>query len=125
MIVGVGVDIIEIDRIARAIERRREKFVSKIYTDAEIAYCDRHHAAAARYAGRFAAKEAAMKALGVGWGAGAGWRELEVTNDDRGKPLLHLKGSAARTAEGLGVTRMHVSLSHSRGAACAVVVLES
>ena len=125
MIVGVGVDIVEIDRIARAIEKRREKFVSKIYTDAEIAYCNRHHAAAPHYAGRFAAKEAAMKALGVGWGTDAGWRELEVTNDNRGKPVLQLHGSAARTANGLGVTRIHVSLSHSRGAACAVVVLEA
>ncbi len=125
MIIGVGVDVIEISRIEKVLTERGEKFTSKMYTRTEVEYCTRDRASAAHFAGRFAAKEAAMKALGVGWGRNAGWLDVEVTNDERGKPLLGMSGSAARTADSLGVKRAHVSLSHSRGTACAVVILES
>lgn len=125
MIIGVGVDVIEISRIDKVLAQRGDKFTSKMYTRFEIEYCTRHRASAAHFAGRFAAKEAAMKALGVGWGRNAGWLDIEVRNDERGKPHLGMTGSAARTAEQLGVGNAHVSLSHSRGIACAVVILES
>jgi holo-[acyl-carrier protein] synthase len=125
VIIGVGVDVIEIGRIEKVLAQRGEKFTSKMYTETEVEYCNRHRASAAHFAGRFAAKEAAMKALGVGWGRNAGWRDIEVTNDERGKPHLGMTGSAAETAQGLGVKRTYVSLSHSRGTACAVVIMES
>ena len=90
MIVGMGVDIAEIDRIEATIARRGDAFLKRIYTPLEIAYCERHKKKAERYAGRFAVKEATMKALGTGWRRGVRWRDIEVVNLPGGKPTLRL-----------------------------------
>jgi len=123
MIVGMGVDIIEIDRIRAAMERS-PRFGQRLYTAGEIAYCDRHKNRFQHYAGRFAAKEAAFKALGTGWGGGVAWRDVEVCNAESGKPSLVLHGRARAVGDQLGVTAAHVSISHSERYAVAQVILE-
>ncbi len=122
MIVGLGLDIVEIDRIKGMLDKWGDRFLSKIFTDKEIEYCAKYGASAAHFAGRFAAKEAAMKALGVGWGS-AVWQDMEVLNEEGGKPVLYMKGPAAGIARKLGADMMHVSISHSEKSACAVVIL--
>ncbi|MSQ24952.1 MAG: holo-[acyl-carrier-protein] synthase [Dehalococcoidia bacterium] len=113
-----GVDIVEIERIEAAIARRGERFLRRIFTDAEIAlYRDR----ISELAVRFAAKEATMKALGTGI-RGVGWRDIEVLPNRRGKPLLYLHGRARERADALGITDLAISLSHSRDLAIASVV---
>ena len=114
----VGVDIIEIDRVAEAVARRGERFLRRIYTEAEIAmYRDRVPELAVRFAG----KEAAMKALGTG-AVGIGWKEIEILPNRRGKPLVYLHGRAKARAEALGITELAVSLSHSKYYAVASVI---
>lgn len=125
MIVGLGLDIIEIERIRSALDRWGDRIVHKVFTGPEIERWQAVGSGPSRLAGRFAAKEAAMKALGVGWGPSAGWRDFEIINDNSGRPLLSMTGSAADTAGRLGVQRTHLSISHSERSACAVVVLES
>ena len=95
MIVGLGLDIAEIDRIGAAIERHGEPFLKRLYTPAEVAYCESHKNRFERYAARFAAKEAAMKALGTGWRYGVRWRDIEVTREPTGKPTLNSARSRA------------------------------
>jgi len=124
MIVGLGVDIAEVDRVEAAIRRHGEAFLSRIYTPAEVAYCERHKNKAERYAGRFAAKEAAMKALGTGWRRGVRWRDIEVTNLPGGKPTLRLVGAALGHADHLGVKNIAVSITHSGNLAFAQVIFE-
>ena len=118
---SVGVDIIEIERIKQVLQRHGERFLRRVYTEAEVAYCrGRVHELAAR----FAAKEAMSKALGtgiVGWG-GIFWREVEVLPDARGKPLVHLHGRAQDRAQSLGLKKFAISLSHSQEYAVAFVV---
>ncbi|MEX2599855.1 MAG: holo-ACP synthase [Dehalococcoidia bacterium] len=116
--ISVGVDLIEIDRIAAALERFGERFLERVYTPGEIAYCRRR---APQLAARFAAKEAVMKALGTGT-RGVGWREVEVTRKRSGEPEIVLHGRAAARAERLGIGRIAISLSHSRQYAIASVV---
>jgi len=119
--IAVGVDIIEIERIEGAIQRWGERFLERVYTPAEVAYCrDR----VPELAVRFAAKEAVSKALGTGM-RGVDWREMEVLPDTRGKPLIHLHGRAKARAEELGLSNFAVSLSHSREFAIAFVVASS
>jgi holo-[acyl-carrier protein] synthase len=113
-----GVDIIEIDRIQAALERWGQRFLNRIYTEGEIAYC---RGRPPNLAGRFAAKEAAMKALGTGL-RGVGWKDVEVVRGTGGKPSVRLHGRALLRAEKLGVTELALSLSHSRGYAVAFVV---
>ena len=114
----VGVDIIEIDRVGEALARRGERFLQRIYTEAEIAlYRDRVQELAARFAG----KEAAMKALGTG-ANGIGWKEIEILPNRRGKPLVFLHGRAKDRAEALGITELAISLSHSKDFAVASVI---
>ena len=114
MIVGIGCDIIEIERIARAI--KRESFIRRVFTAEEAAYCQRRgQQAAASFAARFAAKEAVLKALGTG---------LRVDNDGLGKPLVQLSGHFAMLAKQLGVKNIQISLSHSRELATAYVIME-
>jgi holo-[acyl-carrier protein] synthase len=125
MIVGTGTDIVDIWRIKRAIERHGDRFVRRVYTAAEVEYCGTGIAAYQRFAARFAAKEAAAKALGTGFGREVHLTDIEVQKDDRGKPVLKLAGGAAAVAASLGVTRFHVSLSHSLKMATAFVVLET
>ena len=125
MIVGTGVDIAETSRIEQALERHGERFAKRIYTPAEIAYCEKFKNKAERYAARFAAKEAAFKALGTGWGNGVHWVEVEVTHLPSGKPELVLTGRALEVAQALGVSRSSVSISHSDRYVVAQVIMES
>lgn len=125
MIVGLGADIAEIDRVEAAIQRRGRAFLERIFTPAEITYCERHRNRMERYAGRFAAKEAAMKALGTGWRKGVRWRDIEVRNEPSGKPTLQLAGRAAEFAGLLGARQIALSITHSGNVAFAQVILES
>jgi holo-[acyl-carrier protein] synthase len=124
MVVGVGTDLIEIARIANSIDRFGERFLRRIFTPREIAYCQTKKNAAESFAARFAAKEAGAKALGTGISRGVGWLELEVAREPSGKPRLELSGRAAEWARRLGVGRTSLSLTHSRDVALAVVVME-
>ncbi|HWQ57088.1 MAG TPA: holo-[acyl-carrier-protein] synthase [Bryobacteraceae bacterium] len=124
MIVGTGVDLAEVDRIRAAIERYGPRFVERIYTAAEIAYVERKANRYERYAARFAAKEAGMKAIGTGWKRGVRWRDFEVANLPSGKPTLRLHGRAAEFAGRLGVTSIALSLTHTAEMAMAHVILE-
>jgi holo-[acyl-carrier protein] synthase len=125
MIVGTGVDLIEVERIARSIARYGSRFLERIYTPAEIAYCQRkRHSAAESFAARFAAKEAGAKALGTGMGFGVTWQEIEVERRPSGQPLLAFSGRAAERARALGVVGAQLSLTHTATQAIAFVVLE-
>ena len=124
-IIGVGIDATEIRRIAESIERWGDRFVERVFTPGEIAYCRRKRDFASSFAARFAAKEAAMKALGPGWAKGVGWQEIEVICDNAGAPYLRLSGSALERFHNLGARAAHLSLSHSRDLAIAQVVFES
>lgn len=122
MIVGVGCDIIKIERIARAI--KRESFIQRVFTAKEAAYCQsRGQQAAASFAARFAAKEAVLKALGTGLREGS-LQEIAVANDALGKPLVQLSGHFAALSRQLGVKNIQISLSHSRDFAVAYVIME-
>jgi holo-[acyl-carrier protein] synthase len=125
MIVGMGVDIAEVDRVRAAIERRGEPFLRRIYTPAEAAYCDGFRNKYERYAGRFAAKEAAMKALGTGWRRGVRWTDIEVVREPSGRPTLELRGAAREIADALGVKRISISITHTVQQALAQVIFES
>ncbi len=124
MIAGVGTDLAEVDRIQAAIERFGERFLRRIYTPGEIAYVQRKANRFERYAARFAAKEAGMKALGTG-AVGVRWQDFEVANLPSGKPTLRLHGRAAAVAERMGVREIQLSLTHTRAMAMAVVILET
>jgi holo-[acyl-carrier protein] synthase len=124
MIVGTGIDIVEIERVARSIERFGERFLHRIFTAGEIAYCSRKKNAAESYAARFAAKEAGAKALGTGIQHGVSWQELEVRREPGGRPTLHLSGRAAQIGARLGVRRISLSLTHSTTVAMAAVHFE-
>lgn len=124
MLLGTGIDLIEVERIAQSIERYADRFVRRVYTEREIAYCRARSAAAESFAARFAAKEAAAKALGSGIQLGAGWREIEVTKSQDGPPAVELSGRARDRAAELGVRRISLSLTHTRELAIAMVVME-
>lgn len=125
MILGTGLDLAEVGRIRAAIERYGRRFVERIFTPAEIAYVERKVNRFERYAGRFAAKEAGMKAIGTGWRRGVRWRDFEVANLPSGKPTLLLHGEAARISEQMGVTSISVSITHTAQVGVAFVILES
>ena len=125
MIVGLGVDITEVDRIEAAINRRGRAFLQRLFTPSEIAYCERHRNRAERFAGRFAAKEAAMKALGTGWARGVRWIDIEVVREPSGKPTLSLSGAARAIANALGVKHIAVTITHDGNTALAQVIFES
>jgi holo-[acyl-carrier protein] synthase len=124
MIVGTGVDLAEVPRIRASIERYGEKFIRRIYTPAEIAYVERKANKYERYAARFAAKEAGMKAIGTGWRRGVTWQDFEVANLPSGKPTLLLHGVAAGFAEKLGVKHVSLSITHTAELGMAHVILE-
>ncbi|WP_353068145.1 holo-ACP synthase [Tunturibacter empetritectus] len=125
MVLGVGTDLIETRRIQESIDRYGERFLERIFTEGEIAYCVRKKKNAAEsFSARFAAKEAGAKALGTGISRGVTWKELEVRREASGKPTLHLSGRAAELAKAMGVRRVQLSLTHSRELAMAVVVAE-
>jgi holo-[acyl-carrier protein] synthase len=124
MIVGTGVDLAEVPRIRASIERFGARFIDRIYTPAEIAYVERKANRWERYAARFAAKEAGMKAIGTGWRHGVRWRDFEVANLPSGKPTLQLHGVAARVAAKLGVRNVSLSITHTAELGMAHVILE-
>jgi len=125
MICGTGVDIAETSRLERSLERHGERFTKRVFTPAEIAYCDRFKNRAERYAARFAAKEAAFKALGTGWREGIRWLDVEVVHQPSGKPELVLTGRADEIAREMRVARKSVSISHSDRYVVAMVVFEA
>jgi len=125
MIVGTGIDIAEVPRIRHSIERFGDRFLQRIYTEGEIRYCDSKANRVERYAARFAAKEAAMKALGTGWSHGVRWRDCEVTRLPGGRPAILFHGKAAEFAARLGVKNSALSLSHTAEQAIAQVILEN
>ena len=124
MILGVGVDLIEVSRIREAFERHGQRFRARIYTETETGYCDAMASPLLHYAARWAAKEAFSKALGFGVAQGMSWREIGIRNDGLGAPRMELAGQAARLASEKGAWGVHVSLSHTAGMAVAVVILE-
>jgi len=123
LIYGIGMDIIEVSRIQKVMERDLG-FREKIFSEGEIAYCERMKNKYQHYAARFSAKEAFMKALGTGWRDGIRFVEIEITHDPLGKPLLVLTGKAKELAGKAGMGNMHVTLSHVKEVASAVVVVE-
>src|ERR1700677_648277 len=124
MIVGSGIDLAEIGRLQQSIDRYGHRFLDRIYTAAEQAYCLRKRNSAESFAARFAAKEAGAKALGTGISRGVSWKEIEVTREMGERPMLHFNGRAGELAKAMGVRRMQLTLSHSRKLAIAMVVVE-
>jgi holo-[acyl-carrier protein] synthase len=124
LIVGLGVDIAEVARVKAAIERHGETFLRRLYTAAEQEYCERFKNRYERYAGRFAAKEAAMKALGTGWSRGVRWVDVEVVREKGGRPTIKLAGEARKVAEGMGVKNIALSITHTADQAFAQVIFE-
>ena len=125
MIVGTGIDIAEVPRIGQAIERFGERFLLRIFTAGEIRYCDSKANRVERYAARFAAKEAAMKALGTGWNHGVRWRDCEVVRAPGGRPTMTFHGKAGEFAAKMGVNNIALSLTHTTEQAIAQLILES
>lgn len=125
MLLGTGVDLIEVKRIAQSMERFGPRFLDRIYTAREIAYCSGKRNSAQSFAARFAAKEAGAKALGTGMNFGVTWREIEVARSAGGRPGLELSGQARRVASRLGVRTISLSLTHTAEFAIAMVVMES
>ena len=123
-IIGLGLDATDTGRISDTIERYGERFLKRIFTEGEIAYCLRRRVPAIHFAGRFAAKEATMKALGTGWSRGVRWVDIEVVREISGKPTLELKGEARKIADKLGVKHIAVTITHTAGQAMAMVVFE-
>lgn len=116
---GIGTDIVECLRIANMIERHGELFIGRVYTQYEIDYCRKRRAATQHYAGRWAAKEAVLKALGTGWIKGISWRDVEVRNERGGKPTIALAGGAKQRCVDANITEMQISISHCRSHATA------
>jgi len=125
VIIGLGLDIAEIDRIEAAIARHGAPFLERVYTAREVAYCESHKGKFERYAARFAAKEAAMKALGTGWRHGVRWRDIEVVREASGKPTLLLEGATRQIADRLGVKNIALTITHSGNFALAQVIFEN
>ncbi len=124
MIRGIGIDIVEIDRIEEAIRKWGDRFVRRVFSEAEIAYCGSKHFPARHYAARFAAKEACLKSLGVGLGGGVALRDISVVNRRGGKPELNVDTDLNPILKNASACEFHLSLSHSQAYASAVVVLE-
>ena len=124
MILGTGVDICEVPRIEAAITRHGRRFLERVFTEREIAYAESKANRYERYAARFAAKEAGMKALGTGWRGGIAWRDFEVANLASGRPTLRFHGKAAEIATKLGVAQVALSITHTKDQALAMVIVE-
>jgi holo-[acyl-carrier protein] synthase len=125
MIVGTGIDIAEVERIASSIERFGRRFLERVFTPDEIRYCESKANKAERYAGRFAAKEAAMKAIGTGWNRGVTWQDVEVQRAPGSRPVIAFHGKGREFFDKLGAVRAHLSISHTKDSAMAQVILES
>ena len=121
-VIGIGTDIVECLRIAQMIERHGELFLGRVFTPHEIGYCSARKAATQHYAGRWAAKESVLKALGTGWARGVSWRDMEIRNDGDGKPRITLTGGAKEISDSMGIDEFVVSISHCRSHATAVAL---
>lgn len=121
-IIGIGTDITECLRIARMIERHGELFIDRVYTAEEIKYCQSRKQATQHYTGRWAAKEAILKALGTGWRRGISWRDMEIRNEPGGKPVVAVRGGVKEVVERLGIREIQVSISHCRTHATAFAI---
>ena len=124
MIIGTGVDICEVSRIAESISRFGDRFLQRVFTAGEIRYCKSKKNSSERFAARFAAKEAAMKALGTGASRGVTWTSIEVAHAPGGRPVLRLSGTTSAIADKLGVKRISLSVTHTESTAMAVVIFE-
>jgi holo-[acyl-carrier protein] synthase len=124
MIIGIGVDIVEIERFRKVIERLKDRFLLRVFTPGERIFCDNHRNPVPHFAVRFAAKEAVFKALGTGWAKGVTWLDVEVLRERQDPPKLVLSGEALRLSEKKGVRNLHLSLSHTEQSAIAMVILE-
>jgi holo-[acyl-carrier protein] synthase len=124
MIVATGIDLVDLERLRALLESDREAFVTRIFTDAERAYCESRTIPLTSFAARFAAKEAVMKCLRTGWSSGVGFRQIEVLRSEAGDVRVALSGRAAEVAAALGIARIHLSLSHTSGQAVAMAVAE-
>jgi len=124
MIIGTGIDIAEVTRIAQAIERFGRRFKERVFTAHEIQYCESKANKTERYAARFAAKEAGMKALGTGWSRGVTWRDVEVRRLPGGRPTVAFHGQAGEIFAKLGGVRTHLSITHTEETAMAFVIVE-
>lgn len=122
---GTGIDIAEVGRVRQTIERFGQRFLERVFTAGEIHYCESKANAVERYAARFAAKEAGMKAIGTGWSRGVRWRDIEVVRLPGGRPTITFHGKAAEFFARCGGARVHLSLTHSKEYAMAQVILES
>ena len=111
-ILGHGVDIIECPRLAKMLTHHGDRLLHRVFTPHEQAYCQKHKERIQHLAGRFAAKEAVLKVLGTGWRGGIAWTDVEIRNEPSGQPFVFLTGKTSEVAEGLGVTKIHVSISH-------------
>jgi holo-[acyl-carrier protein] synthase len=123
LILGTGIDIIEVDRVGKQVEKNNG-FREQIFTDRETAYCEARRSKAQNYAVRFAAKEAFFKAIGTGWRGGLAWKEVEVLNNRLGKPEIVIHGKVKKFLEKRNITGIHVSLSHISNLATAIVIIE-
>jgi holo-[acyl-carrier protein] synthase len=124
MIIGTGVDLIEIERLRRILEKLKDRFIHRVFTTQEQQYCYAHRDPAPHFAVRFAAKEALFKALGTGWAKGVTWLDVEVRRERQDAPTMVLSGEAKRLSEAMGAHNIHLSLSHSDQWAIATVILE-
>jgi len=125
MICGIGTDLVENDRVAKIIAKWGSKFLQRIFSNNEISYCSKHVYEAINYGARFAAKESFLKALGIGLGRGVKLNEIEVVHDINGKPELNLCGAAKKQIEKRKITKIHLSLTHTKRYAAAIVLLEN
>jgi len=124
VIIGIGTDIISVSRISKAMQNN-ERMADKLFSPAEISYCEAKSSKWQSYAARFAAKEAVMKALGTGWDGEVNWKDIEIVNDANGNPDVVLSGGAKQKADSMGVTNAHISLTHEKDYAIAFAVLEA
>lgn len=125
LICGIGTDITECQRVASMLERHAEQFISRVFTPREIAYCQPRRDHVLRFTGRWAAKEAVLKALGTGWTAGITWQDVEILNADSGEPRVTLSGGAQKAATARGIEKVHISISHCDTHAVAFAIATS
>jgi len=121
-IIGIGTDIIECERIGRMLVRHRERFTNHVYTEEEVRYCSGRKVSEQHFAGRWAAKEAVLKALGTGWITGIAWKDVEVVTQASGKPVIRLHQGAAQKASELGIAEILISISHCKSHATATAI---
>jgi holo-[acyl-carrier protein] synthase len=123
MIVGIGIDLVKISRIQEAVQRWDKRFLNRVFTPLEQQYCYARLDPYPHFSGRFAVKEAVFKAMGTGWRSGIRWSEIQVLNDNKGKPAVSVSGKIKQVMSDLGVTEIHVSISHDTDYAIGQVVL--